>query len=133
MLFSIAVLAGSSLLVEIPFDTLLLPWIAEETAILCKVTLGHALTGLLLLWLLVQLGLLQDARFTPLRWWKAMWLVWPFLLFVGLNTEPLIDGSLVVDTSRPGRIVLFVALSLAIGFCEEVMGRGLVLSVMLRR
>lgn len=133
VLFSIVVLGLSSLLVEIPFDVLLLPLVGERAATLWKVTLGHTLTGGLLFWLLIKLGLFGDARFTPPRQWKAVWLVWPLLVFVGLNLESLIDGSLVIDTSQPGLIVLFVFLNLAIGFCEEVMARGLVLSVMLRK
>jgi membrane protease YdiL (CAAX protease family) len=59
--------------------------------------------------------------------------VWPLAILTLLNSESLFSGNLVIDTSRPGLIVLYVARNLAIGFCEEVMGRGVVLAVMLRK
>ena len=45
----------------------------------------------------------------------------------------LLSGSLVIDASRPGLIALYIIRNLAIGFCEEVMGRGVVLTVMLQK
>jgi membrane protease YdiL (CAAX protease family) len=38
-----------------------------------------------------------------------------------------------VDTSRPGLIILFVFTNLAIGFAEEVIARGVVLNLLLRK
>jgi membrane protease YdiL (CAAX protease family) len=50
-----------------------------------------------------------------------------------LNLASLIDGSLSIDTSCPGLIILYTCMALSIGFCEQIMGRGVVLSVMLRK
>lgn len=133
VLSSILVLVAASLLTEIPLDATLRPRVGEPAAEFCKVTVGHTLTGVLLLGLLAWLGLLEMARFTPPRQWRAVWLVWPLAVMALLNFSSLLDGTLVVDTSRSGLIALFVLLNLSIGFCEEVMARGVVLSVLLRK
>jgi membrane protease YdiL (CAAX protease family) len=133
VIFSILVILAAGLLTEIPFDVIFVPLVGNPGAEFLKVIIGHTLTGLLLVGLLVKLGLFNMARFTPPNQWKALWLAWPLVVLTLLNLESLIDGSLVIDTSRPGLIVLYTCLNLSIGFCEEVMGRGVVLSVMLRK
>jgi CAAX protease family protein len=131
--FSMLIIIFAGLLTEIPVRGVLEPLAGDRGAKLLQVTIGHTLTGFVLVGLLAKLGLLQDARFTSPRRWKAVWLVWPLVLLSLLNFSSLFDGSLEIDTSRPGLIVLFCFLNLSIGFCEEVMGRGVVLSVMLRK
>jgi membrane protease YdiL (CAAX protease family) len=39
----------------------------------------------------------------------------------------------VIDTSRTGLVLLLAVVNLTIGFCEEVMGRGVILTVMLHK
>ncbi len=51
----------------------------------------------------------------------------------GRFLEGIVEGSLVIDTSRPGLILLYTGLVLSIGFFEEILGRGVVLTVMLRK
>jgi membrane protease YdiL (CAAX protease family) len=133
ILFSVLVFLITGLLTEIPFNLFFESWLDAPTPELLKVTLGHTLTGLVLLWILFKLGMLADAIFTHPREWKSVWLVWPFLVFTLLNLDSVISGSLEIDTSRPGLIILFVFLNLAIGFTEEVMARGLVLGLILRK
>ena len=133
VIFSVLVILVAGLLTEIPFDRIFAPLVGDPGPEFLKVVIGHTLTGLILVWLLVKLGLFQDARFTPPNQWRALWLAWPLVGFTLLNLESLVDGSLVIDTSRPALIVLYVCLNLSIGFCEEVMGRGVVLSVILRK
>lgn len=133
IIFSILVILVAGLLTEIPFNLIFESWLEAPAPELLKVTIGHTLTGLVLVGLLVKLGMLKDARFTRTREWRALWLVWPFLVFTLLNLEEVIAGRLVVDISRPGLIILFVFLNLSIGFAEEVMGRGVVLNLMLRK
>jgi membrane protease YdiL (CAAX protease family) len=55
------------------------------------------------------------------------------VIFTLLNLDSVISGSLVIDTSRPGLIVLYIFRNLAIGFFEEVMARSIVLVVMLQK
>jgi membrane protease YdiL (CAAX protease family) len=110
--FSILVILVSGLWTEIPFDCFLALWLKSPAPEFCKVTIGHILTGIILVGLLVKLGMLKDARFTHPRQWHAVWLVWPFLLFTLLNMDSLISGSMQIDVSQPEMIVLFVVLNL---------------------
>jgi membrane protease YdiL (CAAX protease family) len=133
VIFSIFVILVAGLLTEIPFNVFFESFVDDPGAEFVKVIIGHVLTGLILVWLLVKLDLFKKAGFTPPSQWKAVWLVWPLVVLTLLNLSSLFDGSLTIDASRPGLIVLYIILNLAIGFCEEVMGRGVVLSVMLRK
>jgi membrane protease YdiL (CAAX protease family) len=133
VLFSTLVIIVSGLLTEIPFNFILESWLEPPAPELWKVIFGHFLTGLILVWMLTRLGMLEDAKFTAPGQWRAVWLVWPFLLFTILNLDSLIFGTLQVDKSRPGLIILFVFTNLAIGFAEEVMARGVGLNLLLRK
>ncbi|MBN1314841.1 MAG: CPBP family intramembrane metalloprotease [Anaerolineales bacterium] len=133
VLFSILAIILAGVLTEIPIDKVLKAAVSDPGPEFLKVLIGHTLTGFLLVWVIVKLGLFKDARFTSPTRWKAVWLVWPLVVLTLLNLSSLFDGSLTIDTTRPWIIVLYVAMNLAIGFCEEVMGRGLVLNVMLRK
>jgi membrane protease YdiL (CAAX protease family) len=133
VLFSILVILISGIVTEIPFEILFESWLVAPAPELLKVTVGHTFLGLMLIWLLIKLGMFKEARFTRPREWRAGWLVWPFLIFTLLNLDSVINGSLEIDTSRPGLIVLFIFLNLSIGFAEEVMARGVVLNLLLRK
>jgi len=133
ILLSILVIILSGLLTEIPFDIAFESWLEAPAPELLKVTIGHTFLGLVLVWLLIKLGMLKEARFTHPRAWRAVWLVWPFVIFTLLNLDSVINGNLEIDTSRPRLIILFVFTNLAIGFAEEMMARGVVLNLMLRK
>lgn len=133
VIFSALVLVVAILLTEIPLRVVLMPWLGDPGGELLEGIVEQGLVGLLLIWLLVRLGLFTRARFTPPRQWKALWLVWPLAVMALLNIWPLLDGSWVLDTSRPGLIVLCLGLVLSVGFFEEILGRGLVLTVMLEK
>jgi len=133
VLLSTLIFIVSALLVGDWLQGPLTPWLGQEYAGLAGVTVLHTVTGLLLLWLVFKLDLFQTAGFTPPRQWRAVWLVWPFALFVLLNLQDVLEGRLVIDVSRPLKIVLMTALALSIGFCEEVLGRSLALMLMVRK
>ena len=133
VVFSLLVIMVAGLLTEIPLDAALSPVVGEPAAEFFKVLIGHTGTGLLLVGLLFKLDLFKRARFTRPSQWKVVWLVWPLVVLALLNASELIDGSLTIDSSRLGLLVLYTAMNFAIGFCEEVMGRGVVLAVMLQK
>lgn len=90
--------------------------------------------SLLMVLLMRQLGMLAEGGFTHPRVWKALWLSWPMLVYCVINggTSPF-DGTLTLDTSRPGILVLFVLLYASVGFIEEILFRGIILPLMLRK
>lgn len=134
VIFSILVFLTAGLVTEIPLKGVLLPFAGSSTA--ARFLEGIILqvgAGLILVGIIAKLGLHSQAGFTPPRQWRALWLVWPLLGVAVLNLSPLLDGSLVIDTTHPGLIVLYICLVLSIGFFEETLGRGLVLSVILQK
>ncbi|MBN1935090.1 MAG: CPBP family intramembrane metalloprotease [Anaerolineae bacterium] len=133
MLFSLLVMPAAILLTEIPLHGILLPLLDDPGARFLEGIIEQTLVGLVLVWLLVKLDLFEKARFTSPRQWKALWLMWPLVIITLLNFSSLIEGKLAIDTSRPGRIALYTCLALSIGFFEEVLGRGVILTVMLRK
>ncbi len=133
VLFSLLVMLAALLLTEIPLNGILIPLLGNPGARFLEGIIEQMLVGLVLVWLLVKLDLFEKARFTSPRQWKALWLMWPLVIITLLNFSSLIEGKLAIDTSRPGRIALYTCLALSIGFFEEVLGRGVVLTVMLRK
>lgn len=133
IIFSSFVILVAGLLTELPLDRVFAAWVGYPAAEFLKVIIEHTLLGLILVGSLVKLGLLKEARFTHPKQWKTLWLVWPLGILTLLNFEALINGSLVIDASRPALLVLYTTVALSIGFGEEVMGRGVVLNVMLQK
>jgi len=134
VVFSILVFLTAGLVTEIPLSGILLPLAGSSIA--ARFLEGIILqvgVGLILVDGIVKLGLRTQAGFTLPRQWRALWLVWPLAGIAVLNLSPLLDGSLTIDTSRPGLIALYICLVLSIGFLEETLGRGLILSVILRK
>ncbi len=131
--FSLLVIILAGLLTEPPLSRIFASLVGQRTAGLLAAAVGHTVTGLLLVGLLLVLNMLPQARLTPPSQWKALWLGWPLLAITLLNLEPLLDGSVTIETSQPELILAYCLLMLSIGFCEEVLGRALVLGLMLRK
>ncbi len=133
VIFSILAFLAAILLTEIPLQGAFLSWAGIPAAKFIEGILEQVIGGLLFVALIVRLGLWRQARFNPPGQWKALWLVWPLVLFALLNSSEILDGSHAIDFSRTGLIVLYGLYLLAIGFFEESVGRGLILPVMLQK
>jgi CAAX protease family protein len=133
VLFSLGVILIAGLLTEIPLDRLFDQFSDPPAPEFWRVLIGHTITGLLLIWLLARMGMVKSARFTPVREWRAVWLVWPLAVVALMNLEGVLTGTLVLDTSRPWLFLLFALMTLSIGFAEEVMARSVVLVVLLNK
>jgi membrane protease YdiL (CAAX protease family) len=130
---SVLILALAIGITELPLKALLLPFLGDQSADYLSGILLQFGCGALLLALIAWLGLLPKAGLGAPRPWKELWLVWPLVAFTLLNFLPLLDGSLAIDTTQPGRIGLYSLLMLSIGFLEEILGRGLVLVLLLNK
>lgn len=133
VIFSILVFLVAGLLTEIPLSGVFAPGVGYPVAKFLEGIIEQVLVGLLLVGLIVILGLFKQAGFTSPRRWKAVWLVWPLLAIALVNVSSLFDGSMAIDTSHPGRIILYVCLVLSVGFFEETLGRGLILTVLMQK
>jgi membrane protease YdiL (CAAX protease family) len=84
-------------------------------------------------WLIARLGLLKEGGFTKVSEWKAIWLVWPLIIYSVLNGSDLIDSPYRINWSDGGLIALLVLLYISVGTIEEFLFRGLILPLMLRK
>ncbi|MDK2981705.1 MAG: protease family protein [Chloroflexota bacterium] len=124
----------ATLLTEIHLEHWLSNYMDAQNASYLVGIVEQGAVGLLVLVLLHKLGWLHAAGFTRPSQWKAVWLIWPILLYAALNggTSPF-DGTLTIDTGKPLLILLFVLLYLSVGFMEEVVFRSATLTILLNK
>lgn len=133
VIFTMLVLLLAIIASEAPLKSLFLPFLDPQSADYLSGIILQFGIGLLLLSLLIGLGLFQQANFRRPERWRDLWLLWPLVILTLLNCEPLWNGTLVLDTSRPLALLLFPLLMFSIGFFEEILGRGVVLLVLLQK
>jgi uncharacterized protein len=132
VLFSALLVFAAIALTEIPLDKVLAVSMDERCAIYAGQAILQLLASLLLLGLLIRFDLVRAVGFRFDNW-KDLWIAWPMLLLTLVNASELLTGSLVIDTSRPDRISLYTLLYLTAGLFEEILCRGVVLFVMLKK
>ena len=134
VVFAIIVLCITTPLTELHLEKYFVSFLDEQSASYLSGILQQGGVSILLFILIKWLGLLKEAGFTRISEWKQVWLVWPILVLSFLNIdERILDGSAVFDLSRPWLPVLFVLLYMSVGFIEEILLRGMVLPLMLRK
>ncbi len=133
VLFSIVVIMLAAVLTEIPLKSGFPEFQDQQSLEYLFGTLEQTLVGIGLIVLLHYLGLFDQVGFNSPVKWKSVWLGWPMLIMAAINALPLLEGNLVIDTSKPIHIILYTLLFLSTGFLEETLFRGTVLFIMLRK
>lgn len=134
LIFTTVIMILATILTEIHAEEWLKEYMDYQTACYLTGIVEQGAVSIFLVILISQLGLLKEAGFTRPSQWKQIWLVWPILVLSLLNggTSPF-DGTLTIDASRPLLIVLFVLLYLAVGFVEEILFRGVILTLLVQK
>ncbi|MHA6529323.1 CPBP family intramembrane glutamic endopeptidase [Paenibacillus sp. BAC0078] len=132
VMFSIILIVVSVAFTFIPLDPLLVSLLGQQSSEYATGIIEQVLVSFALIWVLKRWGLLKSAGFTRPNW-KGLWIYWPIVMYTLLNGADFIFGNIVINTSRPVIIVLFILTYLSTGLFEEVLCRGAVLSVMLRK
>lgn len=132
VLFSIILIVVTIALTSIPLDPLFVSLLGQQSSEYATGFIEQVLVGFALIWVLKRWGLLKSAGFTRPNW-KGLWIYWLMILLILLNGSDFIFGNIVIDTSKPIVIILFILTYLSSGLFEEVLCRGAVLSVMLRK
>ncbi|MGE5397581.1 MAG: lysostaphin resistance A-like protein [Chitinophagales bacterium] len=133
IIFSGITIAVFTLFTEaIGFESVLKHFDKQSTSYLSGI-LVQGLASIFLVVLLKGLGLLKSAGFTKPNEWKQLWMIWPIVVLCILVSWPLIDGTLHIDTSKSFVIILYILVYLSTGFYEEILFRGVTLTVMVRR
>ncbi len=133
ILFSFAVMLFFISLTEIPVSSLLAEEMDAQSAAYISGIFEQGTCGVVLLFLIEGMGFLHEAGFTKIKEWKQVWLVWPMMIIAGLMASPLFSGELVIDTSKPLLIVLFLLLFFSTGFFEEILCRGFATTFLVQR
>lgn len=135
-LFSMFVLVFIVLLTEataIPLRTFFEKMFDLQTAYYLTETLVQGICAILLAVFIARSDILHHAGLSKPKNIKQLWIVWPILALALINGWSFFDGSIVINTSRPFILFLFVLIALSTGFYEEILCRGLILSACLKK
>ncbi|MBU3217280.1 CPBP family intramembrane metalloprotease [Clostridium estertheticum] len=117
----------------IPLGPIFSPFLGFQAGEYITGILEQVIASLFLILILKQFDLFKIVGFTRFKECKSLWIVWPMIILSFLNGAGLIDGSIVIDKSKPFVIILFILTYLSTGLFEEVLCRGVVLGVILRK
>lgn len=96
-------------------------------------TIVQGLSSVVLVIIIAGFGLLRNAGFAKPNEWKQLWHVWPIIILSILAGWSLFDGTLKIDISKPLVIILYLLVYLSTGFYEEILCRGFMMTVMIRK
>jgi membrane protease YdiL (CAAX protease family) len=133
VIFSIILIIVIVSFTFIPMAPIFSPFLDHQS---CEYVAGifeQVFASLVLIMILKRFNLLKSAGFTSPKQWKDLWIIWPMLLFALLNGSDLFSGNIIIDKSKPLVIVLFILVYLSTGLFEEILCRGVVLSLMLHK
>ena len=133
VVFSSVVMVLATILTEIHAEEWLKKYMDYQSASYITGIVEQGVVSVLLVILIAKLGLLEAAGFTRPTRWKQLWLIWPILVFSFLNGSDLFIGAIKLDLSKPVLIVLYTLLYISVGFVEEILFRGVMLTVLLQK
>lgn len=130
VLFSIILIIITISFTEIPLKNLYLHFINNQCSNYLQGITEQGFASIILILLLTKLGFKkQGGLTTPPYKWKDLWVIWPLIALTIIN----FDSSLKIDTAKPVTILLYTLTYLSTGIFEEVLLRGVVLSVLLNK
>lgn len=117
----------------IPMAPIFSPFLNHQSSEYVTGILEQVFASLVLIMILKRFNLLKCAGFTSPKQCKDLWIIWPMSLFILLNGSDLFSGKIIIDKSKPLVIMLFLFVYLSTGLFEEILCRGVVLSLMLHK
>lgn len=132
ILFSLLLMVFALILLEANTEKLFLSFCDKQYAVFLGETINKMAVSSISLILLIKFDLINSIGLTTFsNRWKDWSIAWPFIILILINILPLIDGSLIIDTSKPIMVSLFTLMNFFIGLSEELLVRGVILSVLL--
>lgn len=90
------------------------------------------IVSIVLLFIFKKISFIENIGLTAFpRSIKDWMIIWPIFIILFIGLIPLITKDVVVDQSKPLILIIFTFMALLTGFSEEILFRGLLLSVML--
>ncbi len=90
------------------------------------------IVSIVLLFIFTKISFMENIGLTTFPKRIKDWIIiWPVFIILFIGLIPLITKDVVVDQSKPLILVIFAFMTFMTGFSEEILFRGLLLSVML--
>jgi membrane protease YdiL (CAAX protease family) len=132
ILFSLLLMTFALIFFYVPTEKLCLPFCDKQCAEFLGVLINKMVVSSILVIVLIKFDLVKSIGLTvfPNRW-KDWFIAWPFIIITLINFLPLINSSLIIDTSKPVMVSLFTLMNFSIGLSEELLVRGVILGMLL--
>ncbi|MCF2643611.1 CPBP family intramembrane metalloprotease [Roseburia hominis] len=131
VLFSIGIMILSIIVTELPIASLLAFLENEQDAAFLQGIIEQMAVVFVIFLLLKKAGMEQEAGLCSFG--KEIWLMLPAVYLIVLNLSDVLAGEMEFGMVKPGRWILFFVLHLSTGFFEEILCRGLMLPLFLKK
>ena len=125
---SIVIMCVAITITFIPLEGILKGICEEQLAAYICGTFEQIGVSCMLVAFMKHVGLLDEVGFQKTV--KAIWVIWPMMLFIILNVIDYIGGIHQIDFDRPLVILFFVVCYLSTGLFEEILCRGIVFNLL---
>lgn len=134
LFFSILLMVFALIVFNMPTEKLFLPFYDLQYSTFLKELTNKVLVSIIIILLLVKLDFIKSIGLNTLATRGKDWLIaWPSAIILLIGLLPLIVGSLAIDLSKANVITIFILMNLFIGLSEELLVRGVILSVLLTK
>lgn len=132
--FSIFIIIMFTVITEnVYLEPYLTNYIGIQSASYATGILVQGLGSMIFFILIAKSGILKNAGFTKIKDWKQLWLVWPIIVLSIFVSWSLFDGTLTINTTNPLVILLFILVYVSTGFYEEILFRGLIMTIIMQK
>ena len=132
LLFSILLMTFALIFFYMPTEKLFLPFYDLQYATFLGELCNKVMVSIILILILVKLDFTKRIGLTTFEIRGKDWFIaWPAAIIILIGLLPLIVGSLTIDISKPNVVGVFVLMNFFIGLSEELLVRGVILSVLL--
>ena len=132
LLFSALLMAFVLIVFYAPTIKLFLPFYDFQYSTFLGELSNKMLVSIILILVLSKLDFIKSIGLTTFAIRGKDWFIaWPTAIILLLGLLPLIVGSLTIDISKPKVISVFILMNFFIGLSEELLVRGVLLSVLI--
>lgn len=134
LLFSILLMVFALIVFNMPTEKLFLLFYDLQYSTFLKELINKVLVSIIIILVLARLDFIKSIGLTTLATRGKDWFIaWPSAIILLIGLLPLIVGSLTIDLSKPNVVIIFILMNFFIGLSEELLVRGVILSVLLTK
>lgn len=132
ILFSVLLIFISLLVLYAPTEKLYSLFFNPQYSYYLAEISNKLVISIIIVLILSRLSLIRSIGLISFPQKVKDWLVaWPMFIILLIAILPLITREIIIDQSKPVMIVVFTTMNFLIGFSEELLIRGLLLSILL--